>query len=311
MRTYSLSITLTLTTVVTTGLPLAVQAATFNYDQLQLITTRPIESDSFLSFTGTQTAFFNANPNAPDSGHLEISLNSPGNPAPYYATGLQSSPLATGETRSGTLDGVTNFTNFFNYLTNNNIDFNDIGFGYGQKSDRAFTETWNLGDDILGQDWLGSTDSSIEERIYQADPNAVESFITWGDTKIISFGYTPFYAVFEYGESEAVEDDVEVIFSEALTVNKFSDLNSLADGLANAFLQDVNENGGGVQFFIEDFAVETSVPIFDPNTGFVVVDFPLPLNLRAVSVPEPSSIVGLLTIGSLGLTSILKKAKSQ
>ncbi|WP_413160365.1 PEP-CTERM sorting domain-containing protein [Capilliphycus salinus ALCB114379] len=310
MRTYSLSIAFTLTTAVTTGLPLAVQAATFNYDQLQLITTRPIESNTFLSFTGTQTAFFNSDRNAPDSGHLEISLNSPKNPAPYYATGLQSSPLATGETRSASLDGVNNFTNFFNYLTDNNIDFNDIGFGYGQKSDRALTETWNLGDDLLGQDWFASPDSTIEERIYQADPNAVESFLTFGDTKFINFGYSPFYAIFDVGETIETEDDIDIFFTEKLRAEKVSSSNSLIDGLANAFLQDVNENGGGVQFFIEDLGVETSVPMFDPNTGFVVVDFPLPLNIRAVSVPEPGSIFGLLTIGSLGLSSILKKAKS-
>jgi hypothetical protein len=311
MRTYSVSIALTVTTAVTTGLPFAVQAATFDFNQLELITARPIESDTFLSFSGTQTGFFNADPTAPDSGHIDISLNSPGNPAPYYGTGLQSSPLAMGETRSASLNGSTNFTNFFSYLTNNNIDLSNIGFGYGQKADRDVTETWNLGDDLLGQDWLASPDSTIEERIYQANPNAVESFLTLGDTKFISFGYSPLFAVFDYGETVEAEDNLEVIFSEAVTAQKASDLDNLADGLANAFLQDVTANGGGVQLFLEDSGVEDAIPVFDPNTGFVVVNFPLPLNLRAVSVPEPGSILGLLTIGSLGLTSILKKAKSQ
>ncbi|MEL7038068.1 MAG: PEP-CTERM sorting domain-containing protein [Cyanobacteria bacterium J06592_8] len=311
MRAYSTSIIVTFATAITTGLPLSAQAATFDFNQLELITTRPTTSDTFLSFSGTQTSFFNPDPTAPDSGHFEISLNSPGNIAPYYATGLQSSPLATGETRSASLDSSTNFTNLSNYLIDNNIDFGNIGFGYGQKADRDFTETWSLGDDLLGQDWLASPDSTIEERIYQADPDAVESFLTFGDTKFISFSYSPLYAVFDQGETLGIEDNTDVFFTEAVTAQKAGDLDDLIDGLANAFLQDVNENGGGVQVFIEDSAVLDAVPVFDPNTGFVVVDFPLPLNLQAVSVPEPSSIISLLTIGSLGLASILKKAKSR
>lgn len=311
MRSRSFSIVFTVTTALTTGFSITAQAATFDFDQLELITTRPIESDTFLSFFGTQTGFFNPDRTAPDSGHLDISLNSPGNPAPYYGTGIQSSPLAMGETRSGSLDGISNFTNFLSYLTDNNIDFSNIGFGYGQKADRDFTETWNLGEDLLGQDWLASPDSTIEERIYQADPNAVESFLTLGDTKFMSFSYTPLYAAFDYGETIEDGDNIEVIFTEVVTPEKGNNLDSLTDGLANAFLQDVTTNGGGVQFVLEDIGVADALPVFDPNTGFVVVEFPLPLSMRAVSVPEPASIFGLLAIGSLSLTSILKKAKSQ
>ena len=107
-----------------------------------------------------------------------------------------------------------------------------------------------------------------------------------GNTKFISFSYSPLYAVFDVGETTGIEDDIDISFTEPLSVDKVSGLDNLADGLANAFLEDVNENGGQVQFFTEDSGVETPPPMFDPNTGWIVVDYPLPLSLRAVGVPE-------------------------
>jgi len=304
-RTISFCLGLTITTVISS---LPAKAASINFDDLQLIPVRPINSNNFLSFSGEpdenqgQTAFFNLDPSAPDSGHLEISKNSPpGNIAPYYATGRQSSPEQSNANRSGTLDGVTGFTNFFQYLNGNSINFHEIGFGYGQKNDRAFTETWNLGDDLLGQDWLASPDSTIEERIYQANPDAVESFLVINNTKkFINFGYSPLYAIFDQGATQSITDNTDIFLTQALMVQKVADLDPLTDGLANAFLLDVNLHGGKVQLVVEDSAVEDPTPIFDPDTGYVIVNFPLPLTLRTVQVPEPSAIGGLFLVGTLG-----------
>ncbi|MEO1672613.1 MAG: hypothetical protein AAFR77_17865, partial [Cyanobacteria bacterium J06631_2] len=189
------------------------QGFDIDVEQLELIPTTPIESDSFLLFEGDPndnqgfSGFLNPNPGTPDSGHLEISLNAPGFPAPYYVTGRESNPLAEDETRSATLDSNQNFTGFSDYLTYNNIDIAEIGFSLGQKSDRDFTETWNAGEDLLGQDWLASPDSTIEERILQAEPDAVEASLLLGDTPIINFEYSPLYAVLDYGETLGTEDD--------------------------------------------------------------------------------------------------------
>lgn len=258
----------------------------FNIDleQLELIPTDPIQSDTFLSFEGEvednlgQTAFFNPDFDAPDSGHIEISLNAPGNIAPYYATGRQSSPLAEDETRSATLNSNQNLTNFSDYLIDNDINTAEIGFSFGQRSDRDFTETWNAGEDLLGQDWLASPDSTIEERIYQADPDAVETSLVLWNTPIINFDYSPLYAVFDYGETTVTEDDTEIFFTEAIGAEKVEGLSPLANGLADAFLEDLSDRE--IQLVGEDRALEDLVPTIDPDTGFVVLDIPLPIDIR-------------------------------
>jgi len=266
----------------------------FNIDleQLELIPTDPIESDTFLSFEGDindnqgQTAFFNPNPDAPDSGHTEISLNSNGGIAPYYATGRQSSPLAMDATRAATLDSNQNLTNFSDYLQDNNIDTTKIGFSFGQKSDRAFTETYNAGDDLLGQDYLASPDSNIEERIYQADPNAVETSLLFGDTKIITFDYSPLYAVFDFGETTSTTDDNDLFFTEAISAQKVDGLDPVSDGLADAFLEDLANKK--IQIVAEDSATDAFVPEVDPDTGFVVANIPLPVSIRIIDDANPN-----------------------
>ncbi|MCC5653337.1 hypothetical protein LC609_26800 [Nostoc sp. XA013] len=93
MHTYFLSTILGLTTV-SICISLPVQAATFNYDQLKNISSRPINSENHLTFSGEPfqeqgyTVFSNLNPTSLDSGHRLINLNGLGN-APYYVTGRQ------------------------------------------------------------------------------------------------------------------------------------------------------------------------------------------------------------------------------
>jgi len=303
-RTISFCLGLTITTVISS---LPAKAASINFDNLQLIPVRPIDSDNVLSFYGEpednqgQTAFLNFDPTAPDFGHREISKNSPPDQfAPYYTVGRQSSPEQSGATRATSLNGGTGFMNFFSYVNTNSIDLSRIGFGYGQKSDQAFTETWNLGDDLLGQDWLASPDSRIEERIYQANPNSVESFLVLDDMQFINFDYSPLYVVFDKGETVAFQDDAEIVVTEAVNAQKVSGLDPLLDGLAESFVQDVKLQGGKVQIFSEDSGVPDPVPVIDPSTGFALFNLRLPLSIRAVQVPEPSAISGLFLVGTLG-----------
>ncbi|WGV26203.1 PEP-CTERM sorting domain-containing protein [Halotia branconii] len=310
MRNSFSTVLVTTTVAVSTALP--VQAATFDFSKLQLISTKPIAANSELSFFGSldnnegQTAFFNPDPNALDRGHSEISPNS-GNFAPYYATGRNASPENSGATRAASLEEVTNFPNFFNYLNSNSIALNNIGFSYGQKSDRDFKEAWNLGEDKLGQDWLASPTSTIEERIYTANPDAVESYFSLGNTKIVDLGYTPFYVLFEYGETPALEDNIDLFYTEPVKATKVAGLDPLASGLADAFLQDVENNGGNVQLVLEDIAAEDGA--FSFGNGFSILNFPLPLSVRAVSVPEPSTILGFLMLAVSGIFAYPKQQK--
>lgn len=298
------------------GAQLPVRAASFDYDQLQLIPVRPIESSNTLSFFGDfnnnegQSSYLNVDPTASDRGHLEISLNASGGPSPYYGVGRNSSPEENGATRAATLEGVNGFSNFANYLIDNSISLDSIGVGYGLAAGRDFTEAWNLGNDILGEDWLGSPTSTLEERIYQAEPDAVEIFVSFNDEKIINLGYSPFYIVLDYGETPAFADDFDAFLSDIVPATKQPGLSPLADGLAEAFLQDVKLAGGGVQSVTE---IDGVVPdIIRINNGFIISNVSIPFSLRAVarSVPEPSSVLGLLTLSSLGIFSVLKKAKN-
>ncbi|WP_341529625.1 hypothetical protein WKK05_10095 [Nostoc sp. UHCC 0302] len=318
MSNYKLSIFIGLTTAVAAVVPLPAQAVSFNYDSAKNISARPIASNDKLFFFGTPsdnqgyTAFFNLNPNAPDRGHTENALNSPGNIAPYYTTGRDNSPEQppSGATRSATLQSVTaGFSNFYNYLNSNNLPLSDIGFSYGQKSDRPFTSTWNLGEDKEGKNWFGGKKTTLEERIYTANPDDVELYLTYGNTKILNLGYTPFYSLLEYGATPLPADDSEAILTDPFSVSKANGLDSLTAGLADAFLKDVDSAGGALQIVYEDAQVEDVG--FTTGNGFGVIRIRFPLSLNAVQkVPESSTILGLLMFGALITVSRLKKQKT-
>ena len=91
-------------------------------------------------------------------------------------------------------------------------------------------------------------------------------------------------------------------------MTKEQGLPSLLDGLADAFLADVNQNGGFVQFVSEDEAAPSASATF--NNPYVVANVRFPLSIRIVSVSEPSTLIGLLGLGTLGLLTTLRKALS-
>ncbi|MBD1836183.1 PEP-CTERM sorting domain-containing protein [Cyanobacteria bacterium FACHB-472] len=316
MPTHHLSIFLGLTATATVYAPLPAQAVTFNFDQVKNISSRPIDSAYTLNFLGLPSenqgysAFFNLDPSAPDFGHRDISMNASGNGAPYYVTGRQASPEEppTGATKTSTVMKIAGFPVLSNYLTSNGITLSNIGISLGQKSGKDFTQTWNLGDDVLGKDWFASSDSTIEERIYTADPEDVELFLSYGTTKVVSFGYSDIYSVLDYGATKFLSDDIDLAFTDPTTAMKLAGLDPFADAFANAFLEDVAAAGGGVQLVIEDNEVDDSN--FRIGNGFGIINLKALGSLRAVSiasVPEPTSTLGLLMFGALGAVSYLKK----
>ncbi len=323
MRNSSLSIFVGLTATITVFTPIAAHAASFNFDALPNIKVRPLSSTNQLNLFGDlstnqgYTAFFNLDPNALDQGHKEISLNSPGNIAPYYTVGRHASieDPSTNANVSASLQSGSGFINFFNYLTNNSLDSSKIGFSYGQKENVDFKKTWNFGEDKLGQDWFTSPTSTIEERIYQANPNDVEIFLTYGETKIIDIGYTPLYSLFDYGATTLAQDDGEAVITELVSATSRSGLNDpLLNGLANAFLDDVNKAGGKVQLVSEDFAVDDVGFTFGDGGEYGVVRPRLPLTIRAGAavVPEPSTVLGSLFLtGYFGTLAYRRQSRRQ
>lgn len=323
MRTYQLSTLLGLTTSIALSASPPVQAANLNFDynQLQFISSRPIESNSFLGLNGLPsqnqgfTPFYNPDPSALDHGHKEIGLNSRRdfpvfNNAPYYGTGRQGSPEepATNAIRMTSLISTNSFPTFSNYLTNNGIPLSDIGFVFGQKSDRYFSKTWNLGTDTFGKNWYADPNTPLEERIYQANPDDVEIALYSGTTKLLDFGYSDFYSVVDYGSTTSFDDDFESSFTDPLAVKEVSGLDPLRKGLAEAFLNDVTAAGGGVQVVNENFG-ELDIN-FASGNGYDILLLPYPMQIRAVAlktVPESSFSWGIFMFGVLVAVSRLKK----
>ena len=313
MRHFALLLGLTTAGTATLLAPLPTRAAScetgdlFDFSSIQFIATRPIASNNCLRLFGKRTDPTPQGFVGYGAGHIEMSLNAPGNPAPYYAAGIDFSPEnVPGATRAATLlNNITGFSNFATFLTNNSINVDRIGFSFGPKNG-DFTKSWNLGDDINGQNYFSSPTSSLEERIYAANPKEVESFLLLDNTKILSFGYSDIYSFLEYGATTAPDDDSEAIISDPFTVSKVAGLLGEFDGLANAFLVDVGSNK--VQLVSEDAAVVPDDVFIDPSIGPLnpVVSIQFPLQLRIVSTPDPSVTLGLMSLGIIAVGCRLK-----
>ena len=286
--------------------PIEVSAANFNfdYDKIQNFSTRPIESDDVLTFFGDiannegYITSYNLDPTSPDAGHLPISINGLGF-AGYYTTGLQGSPLANDANRTASLESTEGFSTFLRYLDSNNIPLSEIGFSYGQKEGLDFRHSWNLGEDKLGQDWFASPDSPVEERIYRANPDEVEMSILLGDTKIVSLDYSDVFFVADNGDSPDFVDNFNVILLDPVPVSKITGLSPLYSGAADAFLTDVSNAGGRVQFVSEDPNLFAE---FTESDGFAINNINLPFTLSAVAptasapIPEYHSALALFLL---------------
>ncbi|MBE8987599.1 PEP-CTERM sorting domain-containing protein [Nostoc sp. LEGE 12450] len=318
MANSTLSLFLGLMVTAVTLTPVTAQAATFDYSKIKSFSTRPIDSDYVLDFFGdiSQNEGYallnNLDPNAPDAGHVSIAKNAlPGSSA-YYTTGRPTSPAPNTATRSATLQNIKGFPNFSKYLNNNNIPLSSIGYTYGQKGDRDFTKALNLGEDKLGQDWFASPDSTLEERIYRTGLDDEENYLIYGTTKIVDFGYSPFYFAADQGPTRAVSDNFNVFLNDPVPATKAEGLDPLVSGLADAFLQDLAAAGGSVQGISEDSALKAE---FTTYNGYDVTYVNFPFQIRAVSksrnIPESSSGLGLLIFGALGAATLRKQQKKQ
>lgn len=283
----------------------------FDYSTVQFVKTRPIASKNCLRLFGSRAGASVQGFVGYTAGHTEMSLNSPGFPAPYYAAGIDFSPEnlvnPLGATRAATLlDDITGFRNFANFLSANSISVDRVGFSFGP-NDGIFTNSWNLGDDINGQNYFSSPTSSLEERIYSANPDEVSIFLLLDETRIIDFGYSDVYSFLEYGETTSPDDDSEAIISDPFTAAKVAGLTGEFDGLADAFLADVGN--GLVQLVSEDEGDVLESVFIDDSLGALnpVLSIQFPAQLRIVSVPEPTVTFGLLSLGLMAAGSHLKK----
>lgn len=328
MRNYHLSTFLGLTATMTIFAPRPVQAATLtspdiDYSQLQLIKSKPIVSSNSLSLQGYLSdhqgvaGFYNLDPSALDHGHKQISLNSRQNAAinnaPYYINGRPGSPEvpSSNATRTSSVNGVTGFLNFSSYLTSHKISPELIGYNFGQKNAQDFTKIWNLGSDQLGVDWYANPNTPVEERIYKANPKYFSSGLYYGTKKIVDFGYSNLNVVLDYKSNQEQISDTEADYTNPAKPTKMFGLSSVEDDLANAFLQDVNDAGGGIQLVFDGSGSVNNIEFKTSNGYGTFLESRSVGDLRVVplkSVPENSSLAPLI-FGAFMTFSWIKKNK--
>lgn len=255
--------------------------------------------------------FSSLDPSAPDFGHIEISKNALGFNSSYYVTGREGSPeLFNQAVRSGSVTGINGYNNFTNSLTSNGIAFEDIGFGFSQKSDRSATQTWNLGDDVLGEDWFGSPDSTLEELIYRANPDDVDFSLFYQTTKILDFSYSDIFVAADEGATTSFEDNSFFIFTNPLTATKETELERLENSLAEAFLQDVTSRGGEVRVIWDSAEAPESFDFLATEEyGIQYFSIPGSIQLIEKAVPEPSVVSTILAFGVMGGVFLAKNSK--
>lgn len=268
----------------------------------------PAQSANRISFEGTSpgegvVAFLDW-PNWPNypstggsgAGHLvgpSIIKNSPQSHACYYSIGRESGP-ALGRPQNNTAHGLALFglPATSAYLAQGSVA--SLGYQYGPTG-ADDKKTWNLGQDQQGIDWFGNPNSSVENRIYRANPAEVAAKITYGAQAILTLGYSPIYMTIDYGATTDGGDDQIQAFTDAVTLSKVAGLPVFEDGLANALLADIGQFGGKVQMTFDTFQTATREDALEG--GFVYGIFGYQGSLQAV--PEPSeyaAVFGFLAL---------------
>ncbi len=152
----------------------------FDFSSIQFIATRPIASNNCLRLFGKRTDPTPQGFVGYGAGHTETALNSPRNPAPYYAAGIDFSPEnlvnPLGATRAATLlNNITGFSNFATFLTNNSINVDRIGFSFGPKNG-DFTKSWNCTSSLSSRVSFNHPVGTIPTRLLNRLRNRVKAF---------------------------------------------------------------------------------------------------------------------------------------
>lgn len=286
-------------------LPLSVPAA--SPMRLGLIGT---PADGF-GITGYRNVFLDQ----PDTGHLVsgVVLNAPDphpNPlyklyADYYITGIDNSPFTKPSAGVAAARATTpfNLVHLPAYLGSNSLSYGDIHFRFGQATAGDIDSSWNLGGDAIGQDWSGSLASSIEQRIYAADPGSVEASLWFAGVKIITFGYSSLYEVIDFGATGDPGDDVIRAYSDAVVPFIVAGLSDHALGVAEAFLDDVFAGGGLVRLDFDTIQPVSYSTNPEAHAGKAYIHANYAFSGSISIIPEPAHIGLGAAFAALGLVA--------
>jgi hypothetical protein len=279
----------------------------------------PNLAENRLSFIGDPsigyglTGYRNAVDAQANTGHIVSGVfpNAPDGPPPtyeappavnfyadYYITGMNNAPFTINAGGIAAAQASTPFNlNFLPaYMTANSLSYGDIRLHFGQTGGVAnLQNSWNLGGDVQNTNWAqDALNSNIEYRIYAADQSEVEASLYYQNTKIITFGYTPLNEIINYGASKLPDDDTISAYSEVVQATQVDALAGHALGVAQAFMDDVNDLGGLVQLYFDTFQAAAYTAAPEDYNGTQYMAFNYSFNGAIMIIPEPSTKLSLI-----------------
>ena len=267
-------------------------------------------------------------PNPATTGHSLISQNSSG-VAYYYVAGRSDGPSPAGTPptipNAATASSVTGFSLFQSALGTQGKTISDVTLHFGP-TDSIFENSWNLGSDrnglnsstgaalngagVLGVDheyeaWSGST---IEDRFYSANSSEVTYYLSVEGVRIVDIDYADLFMRIDYGATSSGIDDTIQAYHAVAGV-------SITDGLvgpeylfADAFINDVNNAGGGLQVLID--TVQPAVTGTYSYNGQFGSHFDINGRLVATTgsaVPEPGTYATWCAAFALGFAGCRRR----
>ncbi len=283
----------------------------------------PTGSDDEISFVGASATHGVSGYQGPDAatrGHTLISDNAPSGVAYQFVAGRPYGPDSDGATYASQATAAQGFSSFQSVLGLQGYTLSDVTIHFGPNMS-AYESSWSLGLDrnglnsstgaavtpggVLGVDheyeaWSGS---SIEDRFYSADPNDVFYYIAINGLRAIDIGYADLYMRIDYGDSTSGSDDVIQAYHTVSGVSIHSGLLGQPEyTIADAFVNDVNAAGGGIQVIID--SVQAAVTGAYTYNGTFGSHFAINGRLSAVNlsaVPEPGTYAAWAAAAALGL----------
>lgn len=259
---------------------------------------------------------------AATTGHSLISQNASG-VAYYYVAGRSdgpstaAAPPAVPNAAHGS--SVKGFSLFSTNLGSQGFSVADVTLHFGPTSS-VYENSWNLGQNrnglnsstgaalsaggVLGIDheyeaWSGST---IEDRFYSANASEVTYYLSVGGTRIVDIAYADLFMRIDYGATSSGNDDAIHAYHAVSGVSITAGLAGPEYVLADAFINDVANAGGGLQVVID--TVQPAVTgTFSYNSKF---GSHFDINGRLVAttgsaVPEPGTYAAWCAVFALGV----------
>ncbi|MCF3649408.1 PEP-CTERM sorting domain-containing protein [Synoicihabitans lomoniglobus] len=253
-------------------------------------------------------------------GHALNSQNAPSAIAYYYVAGRSDGPAPTSTPYAAAATTATGFTLFQDTLGTQGFSLADVTLHFGPAS-ANYENTWNLGQDrnglisatgasangggLLGVDheWEGWSGSSVEDRYYSADSSEVFYYLAVNGIRIVDIGYADLFMRVDYGASTSGSDDTIQAYHTVTGVSITEDFFGPEYTIADAFVSEVNANGGGLQVIID--SVQTAVSGTFSYNGNFGSHFAIEGRLAAVelsAVPEPGTYA--IWMGMFALTLV-------